>query len=79
MDDGLYSTVAFGDIILDGAWPGSLKGNALRVREAARARMAVRCGVLFDVVSLVGALLQFSWKGSRPPMRFYSMEEPELD
>jgi hypothetical protein len=67
MDDGLYSTVDLGGIELGGTWPGILKGSALRVREAARVRMAVRCGVLLEKVSLTGGvLLQKDWKARQP-------------
>lgn len=45
MEDGRYSAV-----IGSGGADENLKGSVLRVRVAARVRMAVRCGVLFDAL-----------------------------
>lgn len=47
MEEGRYSTLPD-----TGAGSENLKGKALRVRVAARERIAVRCGVLLEYASV---------------------------
>jgi hypothetical protein len=62
IEEGRYSAVGGSAGAGEDEGPENLNGNALRVRVAARVRIAVRCGVFFENVredsSVVGLLLR---------------------